>query len=108
MKEFCSHVWGVSVNEDGHLEHIEMTVFAAPQEGFIPERLMREKRCGTVEQTDEVHWRFSADVFDALELLPWLRTFTGRVTDLYCTNEQVTVRFWEDVEEMAKMYGDKL
>ena len=105
MQEFCSHVWGVAGNEDGQLEHIEMTVCAGPQESFIPERLMREKRCGTVEQIDASHWKFSADVFDALELLPWLRTFTGRVTGLSCTNERVTDRFWGDVNEMAEMYG---
>lgn len=105
MQEFCSHVWGVAGNEDGHLDHIEMTVYAGPQEGFIAERLMREKRCGTVEQMDASHWKFSADVFDAVELLPWLRTFTGRVTELSCTNEKVTERFRGDVDEMAEMYG---
>ena len=82
-----------------------MTVFAGPEEGHIVERLEREKRCGAVEQTDDTHWRFSADVYDALEMLPWIRTFTGRITDLTCTDKRVTERFWKDLDEMLRMYG---
>ena len=105
LEEFCSHVWGVTSNNDMRLEHVEMTVFAEPHETFIVERLKREKRCGTVESLDDMHWRFTADVFDAMEMLPWLRTFTGRITDLQCTDHRVTARFWEDFDELTKMYG---
>ncbi len=82
-----------------------MTVFADPEEGHIVERLHREKRCGTVEQLDDTHWRFSADVYEAFEMLPWLRTFTGRITDLQCTDKQLTARFWKDFKDQAKMYS---
>ena len=82
-----------------------MTVSADPEEGHIVERLEREKRCGEVEQTDDTHWRFSADVYDALEMLPWIRTFTGRITDLTCTDKRVTERFRKDLDEMLRMYG---
>ena len=69
------------------------------------ERLHREKRCGTVDQLDDTHWRFSADVYEAFEMLPWLRTFTGRITDLQCTDKQLTARFWKDFKDQAKMYS---
>ncbi len=105
LNEFCSHVWGVTGNNHTRLTHIEMTVFAGPEEGHIVERLHREKRCGTVEQLDDTHWRFSADVYEAFEMLPWLRTFTGRITDLQCTDKQLTARFWKDFKEQAKMYS---
>ena len=105
LREFCAHVWGVTGNNHSCVEHIEMTVSAGPEEGHIVERLEREKRCGAVEQTDDTHWRFSADVYDALEMLPWIRTFTGRITDLTCTDKRVTERFWKDLDEMLRMYG---
>ncbi len=105
LNEFCSHVWGVTGNNHTRLTHIEMTVFADPEEGHIVERLHREKRCGTVEQLDDTHWRFSADVYEAFEMLPWLRTFTGRITDLQCTDKQLTARFWKDFKDQAKMYS---
>jgi hypothetical protein len=105
MDDFCSHSWGVSGNNFTRLEHIEMTVFAGPDDGHIVERLEREKRCGKVEQSDNTHWRFTADVYDTLEMLPWLRTFTGRITDLQCSNQSLISRFWKDFGEMEKMYG---
>ena len=50
------------------------TVYYDDNEQHIPQRLEREKRCGTVEQVSEDVWRFSADVYDASEMLPWIRT----------------------------------
>ncbi len=105
MDDFCSHSWGVTGNGDSRLEHIEMTVYVGPDDSYIIERLEREKRCGIVEELDSTHWRFSADVYDALEMLPWLRTFTGRVTDLRCTDGRVISRFWKDLEDLATVYG---
>ena len=105
INDFCSHAWGVTGNNCTHLVHIEMTVFVGPEEGHILDRLEREKRCGSVEQLDENHWRFSADVYEEFEMLPWLRTFTGRVTDLKCTDKRVIARFWKDFDELTQMYG---
>ena len=33
-----------------------------------------------VEKIDETHYRYVADVVDANEMLPWLRTFISRIT----------------------------
>ena len=105
LNDFCSHVWGATGNNHTPLTHIEMTVFVNAEEGHIVERLHREKRCGTVEQLDDTHWRFSADVYEAFEMLPWLRTFTGRITDLQCTDKKLTARFWKDFKDLTQMYG---
>lgn len=102
---FQSHVWGAASGNSKKLDHLEMTVIAGKQEGYIIERLKRERRCGTVEQLDESHWLFTADVFDALEILPWIRTFTGRITDLKCSKPTVEERFYRDLESMAVLYG---
>ena len=54
---------------------------------------------------DESRWRFTADVFDALEILPWIRTFTGRITELKCSKPMVEERFHRDLELIAALYG---
>lgn len=79
-------------------------MFDGRDEQFIVERLEREKRCGTVQQLDDFHWQFKADVFDALEILQWVRTFFGRITDFTCTNPVVMERFFGDLEDMADIY----
>lgn len=71
------HIWGVSTqgNTGARIEHVEFTVCYADEEKHIRNRLEREKRCGTVEHLDNNTSRFSADVFDASEVIPWIRTF---------------------------------
>ena len=99
------HLWGVSLGSGGALEHIELTLRVEDGEDFIVQRLEREKRCGTVERLDAHSCRFSADVRDAYELLPWLRTFIGRIADLQCSNPLVTETFRKDLAAMAALYG---
>ena len=106
-KEFRRHVWGVSANHSCRLDHLEMVLHIEDGEEYVADRLMREKRCGKVEQIDNSHWRFTADVYDAMEMLPWLRTFIGRITELVCTDNRVTERFWSDYHVLEAMYGGK-
>ncbi len=105
LRDFQRHVWGVASAGKDTLEHLEMTVYAAPDESFIVQRLEREKRGGTVERLDETHWRFSIDAYDTLEMLPWLRTFIGRITDFKADNPVVRSRFVNDLEAMSTLYG---
>ena len=102
---FARHLWGVSIGSGRRLEHLEMTVSIGRGEAYIVRRLEREKRCGTVERLDEHTCRFTADVYDAAEMLPWLRTFIGRIVDLQCSNLYVTDTFWADMERMSALYG---
>ena len=103
LAAFMSHVWGASGGRV--LQHIEMTVYVGEGEAHIPQRLEREKRCGRVERLDEHHWRFTAEVWDALELMPWIRSFIGRITDLQCDDPEILRRFREDLAAMTEMYG---
>ena len=105
LRDFQRHVWGVASAGKDTLEHLEMTVYAAPDESFIVQRLEREKRGGTLERLDETHWRFSIDAYDTLEMLPWLRTFIGRITDFKADNPVVRSRFVNDLEAMGALYG---
>lgn len=99
------NLWGVSIGREPSLDHIEMTVKVEANEGYIIERLNREKRCGRVEVLGGGLFRYVADVFDALEMLPWLRTFIGRVVSLECSNHPVVDTFWTDYQALCYMYG---
>ena len=101
------HMWGVSTqNTSGQrMEHVEFTVKYADHEKHIHQRLEREKRCGYVEKIDANTSRFSADVFDASELVPWIRTFICRITDYSFSNKDLEKQFGDDIEEMYRLYG---
>jgi len=105
MQSAEKHLWGVSASDIDRTDRIEMTVRAGEGEEHIVSRLMREKRGGEVKELGGGLWRFSAEVFDAAEMIPWIRTFTGRIAELRCTNEYVTDTIKSDLEEMYRMYG---
>ena len=104
-EKFEEHLWGASGGEEPNLDHIEMTVRVGDDERFILDRLEREKRCGRIEAIDSHTYRYVADVYDASEMLPWLRTFIGRVEKLTCSDSWVERRFYQDIEAMEALYG---
>lgn len=105
QEPFDRHLWGVSTGAGHELEHLEMTIHYEPGEEFIMHRLEREKRHGNVEVLDANTCRFSADVYDATEMLPWIRTFIGRILELRCSNQFVVDTFQADLARMALFYG---
>ena len=104
MEEMQKHIWGVSINSNDTLYHIEFDIHVEKQEAFVAERLKREKRCGTVEKRDDVTWHFSAELYDVREMLPWIRTFTGRIRNLKCDDTEIETIFWHDMEQLYQMY----
>lgn len=105
LQKFQENLWGVSTGDEFSLDHLELDIHVGPDEQFLVDRLRRERRCGAVAQVDEQTWRFSADVYDAGEMLPWLRTFIGRIVRLQCSNSFVTQRFYADLEALNQLYG---
>jgi hypothetical protein len=106
---FAKHLWGVScaAGREDSLQHVEMVIVYREDEDHIPMRLEREKRCGSVEIIGEGRVRFTADVFDAWELMPWIRTFTGRIEEFRCSNEEVLDTFYFDLLETLALYSEE-
>lgn len=104
-----SKMWGVSVKRNkwgnDHLEHVEFTIKVADNEAYIVRRLEREKRVGTVEKLDEHTYRFSADVYDTSEMIPWIRTFICRIVKMNFSNRTIENQFKQDLEAMYRIYG---
>ncbi len=109
IDQMQTKMWGVSVKRNKwgaeHLEHVEFTVKVDDNEEFIVRRLEREKRVGTVEKLDDHTYRFSAEVYDSSEMVPWIRTFICRIVDMKFSNRSQENKFKEDLAAMYKMYG---
>ena len=102
--KFDENLWGVSTGGDYSLDHVELTIRVGEGEGYILDRLEREKRHGRIEAVDRHTYRFVADVYDAGELLNWARSFIGRVVCFESSNRAAAERFYDDVRSMAEMY----
>ena len=100
------YAWGVNFRWATHrMEHVEFDVTVAADESYIIKRLEREKRCGKVEQVDVNTWRYTAEVFDTKEMLPWIRTFISRITRMNFSNRTAENQFKNDLLEMYRMYS---
>ncbi|MDE7325464.1 MAG: WYL domain-containing protein [Lachnospiraceae bacterium] len=108
------NIWGVSTRgitgnggEAGQpgLERVEFIIRYDTGQEYIHDRLMREKRCGRVEKMDAHRSRFIAEVYDSSELVPWIRTFLGRIESIRFSNKKLARRFQYDLKAMYQMYG---
>ena len=106
LKNMQTHMWGVSTQSKSkeRMEHVEFTLTYSDDETHIHRRLEREKRCGTVERIDANTSRFSADVFDSSELVPWIRSFICRIVDIKFSNKELEKQFKDDLEKMYQLY----
>jgi hypothetical protein len=108
IDQMQKRMWGVSTKRNKwgveKLEHVDFTVTVADDEAHIVRRLEREKRIGTVEKIDDHTYRFSADVYDVSEMVPWIRTFICRITEMHFSNRTLENQFKADLEAMYRMY----
>ena len=102
-------MWGVNTKRtrrgEEHIEHVEFELRIDDGEEYIIRRLEREKRIGTVEKIDDNKYRFHADVYDTMEMIPWIRTFICRIVKLNFSNRTAENQFKADLCDMYSMYG---
>ena len=106
FEEAKEHIWGVSFG-DGKLTHVEMLIKVEENEAFILNRLDREKRCGRVSLKDYQAgiFKFEADVYDAREMFPWIRTFISRIVELNISDKELEKQFWDAIQNMYRLYS---
>lgn len=108
LKRSERHMWGVTLrNSNRSMDKVEFTLHIEDAEKYIIDRLEREKRCGAVEVIDEHTVKYTAEVYDASEMLPWIRTFICRIKEFSSSNKQMETAFRNDLSTMYEMYGIK-
>lgn len=106
FKMMQPRIWGVSTRtNDENLEHVEFTVKYSDDEHYIHNRMEREKRFGQVVRINNNTSSFIADVYDSMELIPWIRTFICRIVSIDFSNKQVEEQFKNDLNKMYQLYG---
>ena len=57
-----------------------------------------------VTKLEQNVYQYEIEVFDCNEMLPWIRTFIGRILSLTCTDKSVEQLFYRDLQTMYRMY----
>ena len=105
-----NYIWGVALKQnkscnDTSTSHVTFRIHFEDDEKFIYQRLLREKRSGTVTLLDDHTAQFDVDIFDPMEIIPWVRSFICRITFFDCSEKSVVCRFYDDVQEMHRLYS---
>ena len=112
FEELRKHIWGVALKQnkkhnDASTAHVTFRIHFEKEEKFIYQRLLRERRCGTVTLLDENNAQFDADVFDPLEMIPWVRSFICRITYFDCSEAGIARHFYADIRKMNQLYLER-
>lgn len=97
--------FGVSFGTDHEPDCIRLTLsIREGPEDYILHRLLREGRGGTVRRTAPDTYTYEISVFDGNELMPWIKTFIGRILSFESNNTFLRQKFYRDIRTMANMY----
>ena len=99
------NMWGVAFSKRARSQRVEFLIYIGENEEHIYRRLLREKRCGTVERIDQHTARFSAELTDSAEIRSWIRTFTGRIIQLDFGDRTAENLLRDDMQKMYEIYG---
>lgn len=107
LQKNLSSCWGVSFGGRSRRETLCMKLYIdESQEGHILNRLLREGRGGEILKVRDNEFLYTGTFFDTNEMLSWVKSFTGRILDLQCSNETVLNKVIRDLEMMYQMYGE--
>lgn len=98
--------FGVSFGKDHEPDTIRLTLsIREGPEDYILHRLKREGHGGTVTHVGKDTYVYEITVFDGNEMMPWIKTFIGRILSFESSNACLRQKFYRDIHAMAKMYG---
>lgn len=99
-------VWSVGFGGRSRIEILCMKLHIdEKREQHIIHRILREGQGGELIHLDTNTFLYTKELFDTSDMSPWIKTFTGRILELEGTNEVVINRFYNDMKQMAQMYG---
>ena len=100
--------WGVSYSGSQRTEQLCMKLHIDEQtEQFVVHRIQREGRGGELLHIGENTYLYTVETYDSNEVMPWIKTFTGRIISLEGTNRAVVDKFYGDMYRLREMYAQE-
>ncbi len=97
--------FGTNIRINGKRERLEMLLHIDEErEQFILDRIKREGRGGSITKINPNVFSYKVETYDSQELMPWVKSFIGRIIKLSGDNKLVINRFYHDMEELEKLY----
>ena len=103
-----NNLWGKSIQIDKNkTEHVDFSIQYTEDEFYILERLKREAFSGRIKSDINTNnATFSFEIFDSKELIPWIRSYFGRITQFNFENETLQQQLTDEIKKMYAMYNN--
>lgn len=97
--------WGVSFGNGDTKDFVHILFLIDEQrEDYVIQRLEREKRGGKLKRIKKNIYFYEIELYNAHEMLPWIKTFIGRILRLKSSNKAMEKRFYDDIEKVKGLY----
>ena len=90
------HTWNVNFHNGDKPKWVEFTIKIEDHESFIINRLQREGHGGTIKQISKNTYQYLIEIFDVTEIIPWVKTFTGRILSFKSEDKKAETKFYND------------
>lgn len=105
LKRNLPKLFGVSFGNDHVNDWIKLTLsIDEERENFVLERLKREGKGGILTKVAANTFTYEKEVFDGNEMMPWIKTFIGRIISFESNNDYLKGKFYHDIRQMIEMY----
>ena len=102
------NLWGKSITiNKKKTEHVDFTVQYKDSEVYILKRLQRESFSGCIKNNvNNKEATFSFELFDSKELIPWIRSYFGRITHFNFENVKLQLQLTSEIKKLYAMYNN--
>lgn len=104
-QQINNYYWCPPYIETDSKEHVECRIKIDKNEKDAYERLINEKRNAELENDGETV-KLTVDTNDIKNTLFFLKSFTGRIIELDCSNKNEQQSFIRDIDEALALYGE--
>lgn len=103
-----NNLWGKSIKiNKNKTEHVDFTIQYKNSEIYALKRLLREAFLGHIESNpNKNEATFSFDVFDSKELVPWIRSYFGRIIQFHFENKEIQQQLEREIRRMYALYNN--
>ena len=107
LEERFQYTWNVNYYYGDSPSLTELTLFVNEDEKHVLTRLQREGHGGHIERVSDREYKFSIRLYDPSEILPWVKSFIGRIVSFSCEDKEIERMFYSDMALLAEDYADE-
>lgn len=102
------NTWNINFQTNSLPKKVELVIKVEKNEGFILNRLKREGHDGVITQIAEDKFLYTKSVYDPTEMIPWVKSFIGRIVSFTCEDKMIEDRLYNDLNHIMEEWLDEI